>query len=1477
MAAGVQDANSVSAELSSKLWYEAKQNLSKEEQGYISNFQGSKDDNHGIVNDVLRTAKEKQKEAQDKNWTFKRSDGRVVVVRELFSKIVDWITKFQGAVDFLVSMDVSGHAALPWAGVKFLLSIAVKDSQKWGSVIAGIEFVTREISYYGIFEVIYLRRNFSATKQLSDALVQAYTKILQFLSGARRYYDQNSLKRFLGTAFSLDDNLSAIVTAIKTERDDIERLRGVIDGQQEKELGDGILTLTQDQKVNQDKLVGMLNDLTAPMEIMAMQLLDVKDKLGEISSEMQMRNKADQLPRIYDHLQPGKMTSYESKLGNLTPGTTTWILQNETFTHWIEGRTSVLFICGGPGTGKSHLSTKVIDYLRTTPLETSGRLSRVGYYYFKDSDKSTRSALTALCAIIYRLATDDEVYRMHATEICTRSPNFAMATCGTLWNDFLVSEFGATSDTQLFLVFDGIDEAEREEFAEFVGVFSRSDLPKLRIQLLLVGRPEMNFMIKDKLDKFPFSIIEVSSKVNIEDIRKFSQARYDEVIKVPRTLKRLRHTVTETLTEKADGMFLWVDLIYKEELQDILSPIKLKQALENLPEGGLTNLYDRIFMRIERDNGPAKHLVLQEVFSWAAYFKEPLTLFYLNEILESSIGKQYSDAQVILEQTCASLFVLVKTGELLLEESNQAETKTQEDRDTAQNLSRNNNGRDSSENEPEGNNHDVEDHDDDEDYDEERELVEWAEAEEVRRKHQRDTFVHLRHASLGDYLRRADLKPTAILLGAKKSEVHVVVAMLQIICKGADAPQELWLYLMANLLSQLGSLDCSIVSEADTKLIIRFLHELFTSETLARHIAKFHHTSEGYPLIEKENFSFGVNTDQQNENSIIIRRWLQKSQDTGLNRLDSEISKWVGEILSDASQLLVPLVKICINEWLECSGSGLELYWRFFFIWICILSTNLVPPVPKTKNPPEPLDVETPIFVGDDPFTFVAGLSKKQQTMQMHLSIAKTVSYVDPGNKVAVAEYQKAIELAREQESEGVLKTIWLEQMMAYFSSGCVIDAEEYAFKAIENYLKLDYSNAKVLTYSGIVHVKKHDYKKGIELFQKSLAINKEDHKVGMQLLFTLFQMKDYKGMISQIEYYGIPTLGSWLRNIHRLEDHKQIIHAARTAGKMDIIIECYQHEIENIQLTEDELQKAKDDDPVKTAQQTLRYRTRRVGMSSMFRIYLGGIYLEILGQPDKAFELWKIAFFQHSEFFNLGNLITSAYQDDIIPEYFARFSQLIYEKALDPDPELAGLMISHLEHLRLREKIFQQLNTFLVDNGLRNVNVLLARLYLRNGRKDEARKLLNDQFQCAMELLGYDLRWNYEFGFGALAALLFLNGQLENAEVALSLKRFFLLGFDSERKKRRENAPERTKNESDLNAAEPKDGRGEGEQTPTDTQDERALSVQLATTSPFARCATITSVMRLGRESFLYAVIAMSSSRPRRQAWRESRSRQLL
>jgi len=71
--------------------------------------------------------------------------------------------------------------------------IAVKNNKKFAAVLDGMEFVTREISYYGIFEVLYLRRSFIATEQLSDALVKVYSNILEYLSKARHYYDQRTL------------------------------------------------------------------------------------------------------------------------------------------------------------------------------------------------------------------------------------------------------------------------------------------------------------------------------------------------------------------------------------------------------------------------------------------------------------------------------------------------------------------------------------------------------------------------------------------------------------------------------------------------------------------------------------------------------------------------------------------------------------------------------------------------------------------------------------------------------------------------------------------------------------------------------------------------------------------------------------------------------------------------------------------------------------------------------------------------------------------------------------------------------------------------------------------------------------------------------------------------------------------------------------------------------------------------------------
>jgi tetratricopeptide (TPR) repeat protein len=194
-------------------------------------------------------------------------------------------------------------------------------------------------------------------------------------------------------------------------------------------------------------------------------------------------------------------------------------------------------------------------------------------------------------------------------------------------------------------------------------------------------------------------------------------------------------------------------------------------------------------------------------------------------------------------------------------------------------------------------------------------------------------------------------------------------------------------------------------------------------------------------------------------------------------------------------------------------------------------------------------------FSGDNAFSFLAGLSGQPKTMETHLLIAKTISYAYSDSEMATAEYEKSIKMAQEQGRDDVLKEVYLQQAMSFVDVGelgLYLAEKEEALKAIERYMKLDDSNPKVLACLGVVRAEMRNNKGAIEAFQKSLELNKKDCEVGIALLRTLFKMKDYEGMMSQIDYYGIPTVGSWLRESDSLDEHREILHAARTVNKVD-------------------------------------------------------------------------------------------------------------------------------------------------------------------------------------------------------------------------------------------------------------------------------------------------------------------------------------
>jgi tetratricopeptide (TPR) repeat protein len=413
---------------------------------------------------------------------------------------------------------------------------------------------------------------------------------------------------------------------------------------------------------------------------------------------------------------------------------------------------------------------------------------------------------------------------------------------------------------------------------------------------------------------------------------------------------------------------------------------------------------------------------------------------------------------------------------------------------------------------------------------------------------------------------------------------------------------------------------------------------------------------------------------------------------------------------------------------------------------------------------------------------------EEEKTMETSFQIARTMSYTGSFEELSISEYQDAIEMAQKQGSKDTLKKIYLEQISAFVDVRLMTFSEP-ARQFIENYIALDKSNAQVYASLGVVRFQDGDYSGAIEAFRMSLSLEGNRVRtvyspsiVGIALLETMFQMKDYDSMMSEIERYGTSTVGFWFReSIDETWFQRRVMYAARKAGKLDLLIKFYQQQISNSQLSEKDLRAIKDSDPGTRAQLKLSLRSTNLAISSMFRCYLGWLYHECLGQHDEAIELWKIAFFQRSQFIKLGNIISSSFAKYIIPQHFALFSQLLYQKALQPNGEVDGHIITLLESLRQRHQAFRDLDKYSQITDQRNLNLLLARLYWRCGRKEEARKLLNDQFQRAIELLQDEIGWNDAYGYDLLARLLFSNGLEGKAKLAASLKRFFFCGYNVE------------------------------------------------------------------------------------------------
>lgn len=103
------------------VWQKALQGLPVEDRQAL-NF-GQLDNKLDILNQVIDALTIKRDNCIQKQWKFTHN-GKTIILRDVADKLLTWVDKFKEIGDIIVQYDPV-HAALPWAGFRFLLQVCV--------------------------------------------------------------------------------------------------------------------------------------------------------------------------------------------------------------------------------------------------------------------------------------------------------------------------------------------------------------------------------------------------------------------------------------------------------------------------------------------------------------------------------------------------------------------------------------------------------------------------------------------------------------------------------------------------------------------------------------------------------------------------------------------------------------------------------------------------------------------------------------------------------------------------------------------------------------------------------------------------------------------------------------------------------------------------------------------------------------------------------------------------------------------------------------------------------------------------------------------------------------------------------------------------------------------------------------------------------------------------------------------------------
>lgn len=196
-----------------------------------------------------------------------------------------------------------------------------------------------------------------------------------------------------------------------------------------------------------------------------------------------------------------------------TKGTCTWVLEDTSYLRWLDGQepgSSLLWLRGGAGTGKSVLSSFVVNSLVERGLSCQ-------YFFIKYGEERKRTLSFLLRSIAYQMAEGMPSLLQSMAALVDLAIDFGTANPKTIWDRvFKCTLFDIEQRQTFYWIIDGLDEADEPQ--AIIELLSEISSLSVQIRILLVGRQTSEIVTAFKKAPKPFYLGSINIEGHSEDL-----------------------------------------------------------------------------------------------------------------------------------------------------------------------------------------------------------------------------------------------------------------------------------------------------------------------------------------------------------------------------------------------------------------------------------------------------------------------------------------------------------------------------------------------------------------------------------------------------------------------------------------------------------------------------------------------------------------------------------------------------------------------------------------------------------------------------------------------------------------------------------------------------------------------------------------------------------------------------------------------